>query len=104
MALSVPSFKPILSQWYGHMKSTIGSREQGSKYGQGGSNRKSSVPELWGPLCANAKLKTSVQSGGPSGVSRDSSEGSLLGSNEHIHVTTDLDLRSIPLAKMNSRV
>jgi hypothetical protein len=104
LALSIPSYKPILSRWYGQMKSTVGaSRGPSSKYGEGGSNRKSSIPGLWGPQAAQLKLKTSIQSGGQTtGGSRASSDNSLLTPDENIYVTTDVDMRSIPMAKLRT--
>ncbi|KAI5243074.1 hypothetical protein E4T42_07494 [Aureobasidium subglaciale] len=101
IALSVPSYKPILSRWYGQMKSTVeASHGPSSKYGAGVSNRKSSVPALWGPEAADSKMKTSVQSCGPSGASRDSSDDSLLTPDDNIYVTTDVNMRSIPMARI----
>lgn len=103
LALSVPSYKPILSRWYGQMKSTVEvSRGPGSKYAEGGSRRKSSIPGLWGPQAADSKLKTSIQSGGQTTVSRQSSDNSLLSPDDNIYVTTDVDLRSIPMARLRT--
>jgi hypothetical protein len=85
------------------MKSTVeASRGPSSKYGEGGSNRKSSIPALWGPQAAEAKLKTSIQSGGQTTASRQSSDDSLLSPDDNIYVTTDVDMRSIPMAKLRS--
>ncbi|KAG9627689.1 hypothetical protein KCU98_g6450, partial [Aureobasidium melanogenum] len=101
IALSVPSYKPILSRWYGHMKSTVeASHGPNSKYGEGMSRRKSSVPALWGSQVADSKLKTSIQSGGQTTGSRGSSDNSLLSPDDNIYVTTDVDMRSIPMAKL----
>ncbi|CAD0028664.1 unnamed protein product, partial [Aureobasidium pullulans] len=101
IALSVPSYKPILSRWYGQMKSTVeASRGPSSKYGEGVSNRKSSIPGLWSQQPVDSKLKTSIQSGGQTIGSRDSSDNSLLTPDDNIYVTTDVDMRSIPMAKL----
>ncbi|KAH0174030.1 hypothetical protein KCU67_g983, partial [Aureobasidium melanogenum] len=101
IALSVPSYKPILSKWYGHMKSTVeASQGPNSKYGEGMSRRKSSVPALWGSQAADSKLKTSIQSAGPTTGSRGSSDNSLLSPDDNIYVTTDVDMRSYPMAKL----
>lgn len=101
IALSVPSYKPILSRWYGHMKSTVeASHGPNSKYGEGVSRRKSSVPALWGSQVADTKLKTSIQSGGQTTGSRASSDNSLLSPDDNIYVTTDVDMRSIPMARL----
>ena len=85
------------------MKSTIeASREPGSRYGEGVSNRKSSIPELWGPQAAQHKMKTSIQSGGQTTASRVSSDDSLISPDDNIYVTTDVDMRSIPMAKLRT--
>ncbi|KAH0335792.1 hypothetical protein KCU81_g8859, partial [Aureobasidium melanogenum] len=104
IALSVPSYKPILSRWYDRMKSTVeASHGPNSKYGDGMSRRKSSVPALWGSQVADSKLKTSVQSGGKTTTgSRGSSDNSLLNPDDNIYVTTDVDMRSIPMARLRT--
>lgn len=83
------------------MKSTVeASRGPSSKYGEGVSNRKSSIPGLWSQQPVDSKLKTSIQSGGQTIGSRDSSDNSLLTPDDNIYVTTDVDMRSIPMAKL----
>lgn len=84
------------------MKSTVeASHGPNSKYGDGMSRRKSSVPALWGSQVADSKLKTSVQSGGQTTTgSRGSSDNSLLSPDDNIYVTTDVDMRSIPMARL----